>query len=404
MSLARTMLVARMFLRMVGRVPSRHLAYLLRLMRFEKAHRFRGQVRINTFFPPYPSLAFDRFCRSVVERRRVPYSTYVAVTGRCPYRCGHCSYAGRNGREMSREQMLDVIRQVKTIGACTLGLTGGEPLLRNDLEDFITAAAPEMTTIVFTTGHGLDARRGNRLAEAGVGCVTLGLESSDPATHDRVRGCEGSFDEAAAAARACRDAGIYLAISTVGTREKLANGDLESLYALAAEWRAGEFRLLASVATGAWRGNCSATLTREERSALADFHRTHNHRGKGPAVASFAWLESDAVFGCGAGFHHLFIDAAGHVCPCDLTPLSFGDVTAEPLVDIWNRMGMHFPTPRRGCLMNEIGPHLDESGEGLPLPAARSAELCDACRLDGSLPEGYRRLIRPGETFKPPAP
>jgi radical SAM protein with 4Fe4S-binding SPASM domain len=31
------------------------------------------------------------------------------------------------------------------------------------------------------------------------------------------------------------------------------------------------------------------------------------------------------MFGCGAGFHHLFIDALGNVCPCDLTPLKLGN-------------------------------------------------------------------------------
>jgi len=402
MSIARTLLVLRMFARMVGRVPAQHLWYLLRRMRSEKPHRFAGQVRINTFFPPYPSPAFDRFCRAVIERRRVPYSTYLAVTGRCPFQCAHCSYAGRANAEMSAAQMRDVVAQIKALGTCTLGLTGGEPLLRDDLEDLIGAAGPEMTTVLFTTGHTLDARRAARLAAAGVGCVTIGLESADAVTHDRVRDCSGSFAEAEAAADACRDAGIYLAISTVGTREKLAGGDLAALYALAQRWGAGEFRILTPVATGAWRGCAAATLNADERGALADFQRAYNRRATGPAIAAFAYLESDEVFGCGAGFHHLFIDAAGEVCPCDLTPLSFGSVVTEPLLSIWNRMGAFFPVPRRGCLMNAVGPLLNEAGGPLPLPRAESERICGACHPQGPLPEGYRRLLRAGEQFKNP--
>jgi MoaA/NifB/PqqE/SkfB family radical SAM enzyme len=402
-NLAQTMLVLRMFARMVGRAPARHLWYLLGRMRDEKPHRFAGQVRINTFFPPYPSPAFDRFCRAVIARQRVPYSTYLAVTGRCPFSCAHCSYAGRSATELAREQLLDAVAQIKSLGTCTLGLTGGEPLLRPDLEDLVRAAGPEMACILFTTGHDLDAARAQRLAAAGVACVTIGVENATPATHDRVRGVAGSFAQAHSAAAACRAAGLYLAVSTVATRPKLANGELDRIYALAAEWGAGEMRILTPVATGAWRGCGANQLDRAERQTLIDFHRQHNRRPHGPAVACFAHLESDELFGCGAGFHHLFIDAAGHVCPCDLTPLSFGNLTREPLADIWHRMAAYFPRPRRGCLMNALAGKLS-AAEGLPVCRAESERLCTACPPQGSLPEGYRRLVAPTESFTAPPP
>ena len=95
MTPAGPMAILRMFSGMLGRVPVRHLWYLWRKMRNEKPHRFDKQVRINTFFPPHPSPAFDRFCKHVIARRRVPYSVYVAVTPRCPFTCDHCSYANR---------------------------------------------------------------------------------------------------------------------------------------------------------------------------------------------------------------------------------------------------------------------------------------------------------------------
>jgi MoaA/NifB/PqqE/SkfB family radical SAM enzyme len=305
---------------------------------------------------------------------------------------------------MAREQILRVIEQVKSLGTCTLGLTGGEPLLRDDLEEFVRAAAPEMTSIIFTTGHRLDRSRAASLAVAGVACVTIGLESADPMTHDRVRGSDRSFAEAEAAAVACREAGIYLAVSTMATREKLAGDELEQMYALATRWGAGEFRVLAPVATGGWLGRSETMLSPRERLVLVDFHRRHNRRDHGPAVASFAHLESDALFGCGAGFHHLFIDAAGHVCPCDLTPLSFGNANEESLIDIWHRMASYFPRPRRGCLMDQIAGGLNAASQTLPLPPSDSEAVCSACRPTGRLPGGYSRLMKPGQTFKNPEP
>ncbi|MBN2582029.1 MAG: radical SAM protein [Planctomycetes bacterium] len=383
-----------MFAPLLGRAPLGHLWYLWRRMRNEKPHRFAGQIRINTFFPPYPSPAFDRFRRAVAARRRVPFSVYLAVTAKCPCRCGHCSYKHRRNAALSPQQTLDVVAQVKALGACTLGLTGGEPLLRDDLESIASAAKPEMATIVFTTGCGLDAARAHRLAEAGVDCVTVGIESSDAATHDAVRQREGSFAEAAAAVEACHAAGLYAALSTVGFREKMASGELDRIYDLAARWNVGELRVLAPVATGGLAGCAAAMLSPDEHRRLAEFHVRRNRRRGGPAVACFAYLESDEMFGCGAGYHHLFIDAGGEVCPCDLTPLGFGNVTAEPLADVWARMERFFPVPRRGCLMRHVGRQLSTEGAVLPLPRDASERLCPPADLDAPLPEGYRRLLR----------
>jgi MoaA/NifB/PqqE/SkfB family radical SAM enzyme len=394
MSLATSVQVMRMFARLTGRVPTSHLWYLLRRLRFEKPHRFNGQIRINTFFPPYPSPAFDRFCRALIERRRVPYSTYLAATSACPFRCPHCSYAGRPAGQLSRERMLDVIGQIKSIGTCALGLTGGEPLLRDDLEDLVAAAGPEMVCIVFTAGYGLDAARARRLAAAGVSCVTVGLESADAATHDRIRGQAGSFAIAEGAVRACLQAGIYTAVSTVGMRERIAAGELESIYELARRWGVGEFRVLAPVATGAWVRCGAQMLAPDESRALREFHLGHNRRREGPAVVCNAYLESDELFGCGAGFHHLFIDASGQVCPCDLTPLSFGDVTSEPLAGIWERMGTFFPLPRCGCLMGKLALGLGEEAGSLPLSRETSERLCPRRAITDSLPEGYKRLLK----------
>ncbi|HVP12399.1 MAG TPA: radical SAM protein [Phycisphaerae bacterium] len=407
MSLATTFQIMRMFATMVGRVPTGHLWYLLRRLRFEKPHRVDGQIRINTFFPPYPSRAFDRFCRALIDRRRVPYSTYLAATSACPFRCPHCSYTGRPAGQMSREQMLDIIGQIKSLGTCTLGLTGGEPLLRDDLEDIVAAAAPEMVCIVFTAGYGLDAQRARRLAAAGVSCVTIGLESADAATHDRIRGQAGSFAMAQSAVEECLESGVYTAVSTVGMRERVAAGELESIYELARRWGVGEFRVLAPVATGAWVRCGSQMLTPQESRALRDFHISHNRRREGPTVVCNAYLESDELFGCGAGFHHLFIDATGQVCPCDLTPLSFGDVTVEPLAEIWERMGTFFPLPRCGCLMGKVTRELSAAAAAdvaaeftrLPLPREKSEPLCPRRSVTDPLPEGYKRLLKGPSTL-----
>jgi MoaA/NifB/PqqE/SkfB family radical SAM enzyme len=409
----------RMFGGMIGRVPLGHLWHLVRRMRNERPHRFAGRTRINSFFPPFPSQAFERFRRAVIERRRVPVNAYLAVTSRCPYRCRHCSLAGREGEELTTDQWLDVIRKLKRLGACTVGFTGGEPMLRNDLPELIAAAKPEMATILFTTGYNLAAAEAQALKQAGLDCVTVGIESSDKTEHNAIRMGKNkdaagkdsrranvigdSFASASIAVAACQQEGLYTAISTIGTRRRLSDGELERMYELARRWGVKEFRLLAPVATGAQAGCDGFMLNDEEYNALAEFHVRHNRANTSwrildrmskprPAVASFAYLESAEVFGCGAGYHHLFIDATGEICPCDLTPLSFGNVLHEPLADVWRRMGEHFPRPRRTCLMRKLANRL--AGETLPLSPEKSKELCPPPDPNAHLPEGYRRLLR----------
>lgn len=394
MRLRERVLVAGVFLRCVGRLPWRHLVYMARCMRWERPRWHNGRLYVNTFFPPLGSAAFERFLASVIARRRAPYSTYLAVTDACPFRCPHCSYGNHAAGRMDTDRAIELIRQIADLGTVTIGFTGGEPLLREDLSDLVSeATGAGCETILFTTGHGLTPGRALELATAGLGCLMVGMESDDPGRHDAVRGVKGSFAEAVGAVELSLEAGLYTAVSTVAAREKIGDGTIERLVRLGQRMGVHEFRVLEPAATGSLLGGAGAVLTAAESQRLADFHKRWNRRERGPAVCAFSHMESDAMFGCGAGFHHLFIDAAGNVCPCDLTPLSFGNALDEPLEAIWRRMGEVFARPRRGCVMKELGGAVAESAQGgeLPLGPEVSCRLCGQLRKT-ALPTIYRNL------------
>ncbi|MBS3820680.1 MAG: radical SAM protein [Phycisphaerae bacterium] len=396
----------RMLMRMARAVPAPHLAWLWSRRRDFQLQKHDGRVWVNTFFPPYPSNAFDRFIaatRAIRRGRRVPTSAYLAVTAECPFDCPHCSHAGRtDAEELTTQQWLDVIEELRRLGTCIVGFTGGEPVLRSDLPQLVAAAGPEMATIVFTSGVQLGSREADRLAEAGCDCVTVGIESADPDEHNRLRACgegENSFAAASFAVEACRQAGIYTALSTVATHDKLNGEGLDAIYEMAREWGVGELRLLAPVATGSKAGCEAFMLDEPERRRLSDFQARHNRRGDDPAVLSFAYMEGEHCFGCGAGFHHLFVDAHGELCPCDLTPMSFGNVTRQPLGEIWQGMADRFRRPRRQCIMGDLMANrnnavAEELATGpLPLPPELSATLIAPSAPDAPLPDGYRRIL-----------
>ncbi len=404
MKLRHWLTLSPVFLKCLGKLPLRHLAYLAWQLRCENPQRHKGQVHINAFFPPYPSPAFDRFLQAAIQRWRVPYSVYYAVTDRCPYQCPHCSYGRHASGQLDTRQALAVVEQVRRLGVVTMGFTGGEPLLRDDLADLV-AATGEMATVVFTTGLNLTDARARSLRDAGLDCITIGLESDRAEEHDAVRGVEGSYQTGMDAIRTARAAGLFTAISTMATRVKLRNGTLERLTELASQWGVQEFRILEPVPAGRYATEDDALLTAAESAHLTRLHKTWNHRGRAPAIASFSHLESDALFGCGAGYHHLFIDAVGNACPCDLTPLGFGNVCEEPLYDIWVRMGEWFALPRCGCLVRELHEksNLLRTAAEFPLCRQDSEAACRQYAKETPMPAVFANLLRGRRPKNPPA-
>ena len=222
--------------------------------------------------------------------------------------------------------------------------------------------------------------------------MTVGFESDDVEAHDRVRGKSGSFDEAVRAVDMSLKAGMYTAISTVATHDKFATGTLEKMAGMANRLGAHEFRILEPVPTGSIAGQTEQILTADESKQIAEFHKKFNRKSKGVSVASFSHLESDEMFGCGAGYYHLFIDAVGNVCPCDLTPMSMGNASQEPLAEIWRRMGKWFDSARCGCFMKDVCDKVFDV-DMLPLDRSKSESICDERKSETKLPSIFDNML-----------
>ena len=381
----------RMYLSYLPNFSFEGMRYFRSWLQHEKIHLFDGKLRIDSFIPPWPSLAHKRLVHAAFSKKRIPFQVYYAVTGKCPCHCDHCSYAKRSDHELSSPESLQFIDDVKELGCSLIGFTGGEPLLRKDLESMIASCKPELATVLFTTGHGLTLDRAHALKKAGLDWFTVGFESADENKHDAVRKFPGSFQQALEAIHVAQQSGLYTAISTVASKRKVNDGEIDRLYEFAKQHDVCELRIIPYVATGGGVGDTKEMLGLKEYEYLTSFHKTMNMRKDGPVVESFSYIESSELYGCGAGYHHFFVDAAGYVCPCDLTPLSFGNVTEESLEMIWNRMGDFFSKPRSYCIMNEIAPKLKER-KRLPVPFDESKQLIPRIGKNESLPKMYTYL------------
>ncbi len=344
----------------------------------EKVMKFNEYSVMNTHFPPYPSGAFDNFAEHISEmgdaaKRRL-FSVTLAVTNRCNYHCWHCYNAGRSQRDMPLSVLKDIAGQLQGLGVVNVTLTGGEPLLRGDLED-IAAAFDESTCLTLnTTGDRLTAQRARALRDAGIFSVGVSIDSTDADEHDRMRGRKGAFRTALDALQSVAASGLYPYVIAVATHDFLQPDRFWQFIRFASRSGALEVHLLEPSPTGRLAGHEDVVLNEADRQLLLKYQKDVAQDDSLPILSCFLYLESPQAFGCGAGLTHLYIDGSGEVCPCNFVPLSFGNITTEPLVRILDRMGCFFCKPRPSCVGKELSEYIQS--ERLPLGPDVSAEIC----------------------------
>lgn len=344
----------------------------------EKAVSFGDHFVINTHFPPFPSGAFDNLAEHFGalgqrDNRRL-YSVTFGVTNRCGYRCWHCYNAGRQQQDMTLDEVRRIARQLSDLGSVMVTLSGGEPLLRKDLEKIAGLFDDRSCLMLNTTGSGLTQKRASDLKKAGLFAVGVSVDSLDPEEHDRKRGKRGAFRTALRALALASDAGLYPYIVTVASRELLAQGNFTRFMEFAGASHAREVHLLEPCPTGRLAGRDDIVLGSAERKRILEYQRDVASRTDLPALSTFLYLESPKAFGCGAGLTYLYIDGSGEVCPCNLIPLSFGNAIREPLVEILDRMGRYFAKPRISCAGHTLAGHIPAGA--MPVPREVSESVC----------------------------
>ena len=155
-----------------------------------------------------------------------PFTLVAELSYQCPLHCPYCSNpvdigGDRYRTELTTADWARVFREARALGVVQLALTGGEPMLRRDLDELVAAgrAAGLYSTLV-TAGTLLTRERAARLKAAGLDHVQVSIQSPDPEENDRIAG-NRSFEKKIAAARAARELGFPLTINCVLHRQNL---------------------------------------------------------------------------------------------------------------------------------------------------------------------------------------
>jgi cyclic pyranopterin phosphate synthase len=127
----------------------------------------------------------DKFGRQITDLR-------ISITDRCNFRCVYCRSADpenyRDHDEILSWQELDRLARIfLSLGIRKIRITGGEPLVREGVEDYIGRLhAQGVEDLSMTTNGHLLAERSDRLIAAGLRRINISLDSLDPAKFERI--------------------------------------------------------------------------------------------------------------------------------------------------------------------------------------------------------------------------
>jgi GTP 3',8-cyclase len=156
----------------------------------------------------------DKFGRAITDLR-------ISITDRCNYKCVYCR-TGNEGALYGDLPFADYLRMARVLvgmGITKVRLTGGEPLLRKGVVDFVRELAQLRTSygngnresldIALTTNGHMLAEMAQPLKDAGLTRVTVSMDAVDPDRFARITRVPNGYDHVLAGIRAARRAGLW---------------------------------------------------------------------------------------------------------------------------------------------------------------------------------------------------
>lgn len=164
----------------------------------------------------------DQYARPLRDLR-------ISVTDRCNFRCRYCMPEELFGpdfkflpreRLMSFEEMTRLIRCFVPLGVEKIRITGGEPLLRKDIDELISMIrhVQEIKDIAMTTNGSLLAKYADRLKQAGLDRVTVSIDSLDQNTFGKMNGVNYQVSDVLEGIEKATEAGLGVKLNMVVQR------------------------------------------------------------------------------------------------------------------------------------------------------------------------------------------
>ncbi len=274
----------------------------------------------------------------------------VALTYACNLKCEHCSceLMKSKSQPLTKSDYIRFAREAMDMGTIYFSFTGGEVLLRKDLEEIIKEFHPWENLIGLQTNAVLlTPDRIDSLYDAGLDALQISLDSFDPAEHDKFRNQKGSFEATIANAKLALKKGIKIIFCSTITKSTLRTKEIRNLLQFCKELNCP---IVVSIPcpVGNWSGNFSQCFDDDDRAYFAQLQKEFPHLRRD-------FHSNYARIGCSAATEKLYLTPYGDIIPCPFIHLSFGNIKTEPLRAIRNRMLnlQNFTQYNQVCLAGE---------------------------------------------------
>jgi AdoMet-dependent heme synthase len=268
------------------------------------------------------------------------------LTRNCNLNCIHCRASatlGPHADELTTDECRRIIDDIAGFAAPVIILTGGEPLLREDIFDIIEYGTGKgLRLVIAINGTLLDEEKARALKDKGIQRVSMSLDGKDDESHDSFRGVKGSFDSVMKAAEILRSVGLPFQINTTVTRLNVE--DLGAIYALVRSIGAVAWHIFLLVPVGRGEGLKGKELDTKKYEEVLEwlysvekknelemkvtcaphYYRIVKEKGDSPKSA-----------GCLAGKSFMFISHKGEAQPCGYLEMASGDVRKEGVRKVW---------------------------------------------------------------------
>jgi PqqA peptide cyclase len=302
-----------------------------------------------------------------------PYTLIAELTYRCPLRCVYCSNpvqrSAPSGPELSTADWLRVLHDAEALGVVQLNLTGGEPLLRPDLEQIVAhARGLGLYTSLITSAVTLTRERLVELQRCGLDHVQISIQGLTDVDATRIAGRAGVGHKLASMAWV-RELDLPLTLNVVLHRENIAQ--VPELIALGQRVGASRIELANTQYLGWALENRAALLPTAAQVARAREQASEARERLRETLEVLFVLpdyEAGVARPCMQGWarRYILISPDGLVLPCHqahtLPDLRWERVSERPLAEIWRsspalnafRGEQWMPEPCRSCERRSI--------------------------------------------------
>ena len=302
-----------------------------------------------------------------------PLALLAELTYKCPLQCPYCSNPlelGNYRRELDTATWSRVFGEAAELGVVQLHLSGGEPLVRRDINELVRAASEAgLYTNMSTGATVVDEEKLKGLREAGLDHLQVSLLDTLPESNDRLAGTP-SFDQKQKVVHWANRLGFPVTLNVVLHRQNLDR--IEEVIELAQAWEVNRLELAHTQYTGwAFRNRAALMPTREQLNRAHD--AVERARAAGTDGLDILHVLPDYYFerfpkAClqGWGMVSMTVAPDGFVLPCqtarEIPGLEFPHVRDHSLEDIWVNASVFqrfrgtdwMPEPCRSCDQREV--------------------------------------------------